>query len=263
VVKRLLGGVFIGTHAVVEGYLTRDQLEKGPYLRVLHGVYADPSIPRDHLLRCRAASLIMPPGEVRWSGPRGVRVRRTPVPAHELLATDDGLRFTTAPRTAWDVAVLEPVATAVGVIDAMLRLGLVEKRAMETALRSDGRRWGRRRVKRVVGLLDARSESPPESWVRVACALAGLPPPVPQYEIWEDGVFLARGDLVWPEAKLVVEYEGEYHFADGQIVRDDARIARLVAAGWRVIRIAAHDLRSMDDVVRRIAEALDAPTPAA
>jgi len=122
---------------------------------------------------------------------------------------------------------------------------------------------GEARVERVVGLLDGRSESPPGSWLRVACALAGLPPPVPQYQIWEDGVFLARGDLVSPEAKLVVEYEREYHFADGQIVRDDARIARLVAAGWRVIRIAAHDLRSMDDVVRRIAEALDVPISAA
>jgi very-short-patch-repair endonuclease len=36
------------------------------------------------------------------------------------------------------------------------------------------------------------------------------------------------------------------------LARDDARIERLIAAGWRVIRLAAHDLRDMDAVVRRI-----------
>jgi hypothetical protein len=95
-----LHGVFIGAHAVAEGFLTRRQLQDGPYTRVLHGVYADPSMPRDHLLRCRAASLLMPPQaaiggwsaaavmgapgpgygdrvivvlppEVRWTGPEG------------------------------------------------------------------------------------------------------------------------------------------------------------------------------------------------
>jgi very-short-patch-repair endonuclease len=65
-------------------------------------------------------------------------------------------------------------------------------------------------------------------------------------------------DLSWPEKKVIVEYEGAYHFDGVQIVRDDVRIARLVAAGWRVIRVAAHDLRDMDGVVRRIAQELGA-----
>ena len=57
-----LHGVFIGAHAVSMGSLTRHQLHEGPYVRVLHGVYADPSLPRDHLLMCQAAALLMPPG---------------------------------------------------------------------------------------------------------------------------------------------------------------------------------------------------------
>ena len=35
---------------------------------------------------------------------------------------------------------------------------------------------------------------------------------MPQFDVVENGVWLARTDLAWPEAKLVVEYEGEYHF---------------------------------------------------
>src|SRR3712207_6851171 len=36
-----LHGVFVGAHAIAEGWLTRRQLREGPYVRVLHGVYAE------------------------------------------------------------------------------------------------------------------------------------------------------------------------------------------------------------------------------
>jgi hypothetical protein len=280
-----LHGVFIGAHAVAEGALSRRQLQNGPYVRVLHGVYADPSLPRDHMLRCRAAALLMPsaaalggrsaatvlgapapayadpvtvvmPPGITWTGPRGVRVHRADVRARDVLENDHGLRYTVPRRTAWDVAALETTSTAVGVLDAMVRTEQVHLGDLLGLLREGAGRWGSRRVRRAFELVDGRSESPPESWVRVACQLAGLPAPVPQYEVVEDGVRLARVDLAWPEARLIVEYDGEYHFDGLQIVRDDARLRRLVAAGWRVIRLAAHDLRSMDDVVRRISEAL-------
>ena len=66
---------------------------------------------------------------------------------------------------------------------------------------------------------------------------------MPQYEVVEEGRWLARVDLAWPDARVVVEYDGEHHVEDGQIARDDARLARLTAAGWWVIRLAAPDLR--------------------
>ncbi|MGY1804304.1 endonuclease domain-containing protein [Blastococcus sp. SYSU D00922] len=257
-------------------------------MRVLHGVYADPSLPRDHALRCRATALLMPeraalggrsaaallggpqpaysdpvtvvvPPDVTWTGPRGVRVHRAELAPEDVRTSDHQLLHTTPLRTAWDVAALEPIATAVGVLDALVGAGRVDVEALRRLLHDRGGRWGSRRVRRAFELVDGRSGSPPESWVRVACALAGLPSPVPQYEVVEGGNWLARVDLAWPDARLIVEYEGAYHFDGVQIVRDDARLARLVAAGWRVIRLAAHDLRDMDAVVRRIAEALATP----
>jgi hypothetical protein len=283
--SRHLHGVFIGAHAVAEGVLSPRQLREGPYVRVLRGVYADPSLPRDHLLRCRAAALLMPagaalggrsaaavlgapaPGYVdpvvvvlpagrQWRGPAGVRVHRAALPRQDLVARDDGLRHTTALRTAWDVGALERTATAVGVLDAMIRSGLLETAQLGRLLREGAGRWRCRQVRQAFQLVDGRSESPPESWVRVACALGGLPTPIPQYEVVEDGVWLARVDLAWPEARLIVEYEGEYHFDGLQIARDDVRLRRLVAAGWHVIRLAAHDLRDMSSVVRRIEDEL-------
>ena len=285
-----LHGVFVGTHAVAEGALTRRQLQEGPYLRLLHGVYADPSLPRDHLLRCRAAALLMPPGaalggrsaatalgapgagfgdavtvivppDCKWAGPRGIRVHRAQLPPSDVMHDDDGLRHTTPLRTAWDLAALETTATAVGVLDALVRSGRIVAADLARLLQEGAGRWGSRRVRRAFGLVDGRSESPPESWVRVACALGGLPAPVPQYDVVQDGAWLARVDLAWPEARLIVEYEGAYHFDGVQIDRDDVRLARLIAAGWRVIRLAAHDLRDMDSVVRRIADQLGVPHP--
>jgi hypothetical protein len=288
-----LHGVFIGAHAVAEGFVTRRQLQDGPYVRVLHGVYADPSLPRDHLLRCRAAALLMPsaaaiggwsaaavwgapgpsygervtvvlPAGVRWKGPQGVRVHRAPLTPFDVLASEDFVRCTTPRRTAWDVAALERLTTAVGVLDAMVRAEFIPRHDLEQLAKDGSGRWGSRKVRAAVGLVDPRSESPPESWVRVACALGRLPTPVPQFEVFHRGAFLGRVDLAWPEHKVIVEYEGAYHFDDLQITKDDARIARLVAAGWRVIRVAAHDLRDLDSLIRRIAAALDddVPTPA-
>ena len=281
---RSVHGVFIGAHAVAEGALTNRRLREGPYVRVLRGVYADPSLPRDHLLRCRAAALLMPagaalgarsaaavlgapaPGYVdpvtvvlpigkQWRGPAGVRVHRATLPREDVTGDDD-LRHTTPLRTAWDVAALERTATAVGVLDAMLRAGSFDVAQLRRLLVDRRGRWRCRRVRQAFDLVDGRSESPPESWVRVACALGGLPAPVPQFDVTADGEWLARVDLAWPDARLIVEYEGEYHFDGLQLARDDVRLRRLVAAGWRVIRLAAHDLRDMDAVVARIAAEL-------
>jgi len=277
--------VFIGAHAISDGALTLRQLREGPYVRVLHGVYADPSLPRDHVLRCHAAALLMPeraalggrsaatllgapapsyvdpvtvvvPAGDHWRGPAGVRVHRAPLPREHVLQTEDGLRHTTAPRTAWDVGALERTTTAVGVLDALVRAGRLDVGQLQQALRSGAGRWGARKVRRAFELVDGRSESPPESWVRVACVLGGLPAPVPQYDVLENGTWLGRVDLAWPEARLVVEYEGEHHFEGLQIARDDDRYRRLEAAGWRVIRLSAADLRDLDAVVRRIMGAM-------
>jgi hypothetical protein len=184
-------------------------------------------------------------------------VHRCELSATDVEVTDDGVRVTSAERTARDVAALETVKDAVACLDAMARAGTLTVPMLHRIDRSAAGRWGSRRIKKVLPLVDGRAQSPPESWVRVACHLAGLPPPIPQYTVVEEGVFLGVVDLAWPEARVVVEYEGAYHFDDRQIVKDDARYAKLVAAGWRVIRLSSIDLRDLDVVVARIRAALD------
>jgi hypothetical protein len=205
--------------------------------------------------------LVVVPRDCRWKGPRGIQVHRTDLRPHELWTSDDGVRLTSARRTAWEIATLEPVLTAVALLDGMLRDavlndGELTEAALVHEFTARRGRWGSRRAQFVLPLVDGRAMSPPESRVRAACSLAGLPHPVPQFEVYQGGVFLGQVDLAWPEAKLIVEYEGAYHFDELQIPRDDRRYERLVAAGWRVIRLSSIDLRDLDRVVDRIRAAL-------
>ena len=278
-----LTGVFVGSHAIAEGLLTEKQLRVRSYRRLVQGVYADPALEFDHKLRCAGVALLLPPGAaigghsaaawhgapfagpqdpvtvvrppaVLWKGPRGVRVHRAEL-ADGDVEQQDGVPLTSALRTAWDVAGLEPLGTAVATLDAMVRSGAVTLADLAARIETGAGRWGVVRVRRAVGLIDPRAESAPESRVRVALVMAGLTP-VPQYEVWAAGVLLGRADLAFPEEKVLVEYEGAYHFDGRQIVRDDARLARLEAAGWRVVRLGAHDLRDLDGVVVRVRAAL-------
>jgi hypothetical protein len=284
--RPVLHGVFLGTHALAEGAVTERQLKAGLYRRLLRNVYADPGLVADHQLYARAAALVMPadavvggrsaatwlgapfagpadpvlvliPHASAWRGPRGVRVHRTTVDPGEVMTVAEDIRITTPARTAWDVATLENVPTAVGLLDGMVRSGHLDGGTCLRLLEESHGRWRSSRAATVLPLVDGRAESPPESWVRVACARAGLPSPVPQFVVLHNGEFLGRVDLAWPEARLIVEYEGAHHFDELQIRRDDRRYERLIAAGWRVIRLSASDLRDLGDVVRRIREALE------
>lgn len=286
-----LHGVFLGTHALAEGVVTQRQLKEGLYRRLLRNVYADPGLVADHQLHARAAALVMPsdavlggrsaaawlgapfaspiepvlvlvPHTSAWRGPRGVRVHRTTVHPSDVMIVADDIRITAPLRTAWDVSALETVPTAVAALDGMVRAGHLDLDALRRAHASSRARWRASRVAKVLPLVDGRSESPPESWVRVACARAGLPAPVPQFVVLVGGQFLGRADLAWPEQRLIIEYEGAYHFDELQILRDDGRYQQLVAAGWRVIRLSAADLRDMDAVVARIAHELSRPLAA-
>jgi len=274
-----LTGVFIGSHAIAEGLLTAKQLRERSYRRLVQGVYADPALEFDHRLRCAGVALVLPPGaaigghsaaawhgapfagpqdpvtvlrppSVLWRGPREVRVHRAEL-ADDDVEQHDGVPVTSPLRTAWDVAGVESLGTAVAVLDAMVRSGALTLTDLAARVEDGAGRWGVVRVRRAVGLIDARAESAPESRVRVALVMAGLAP-VPQFEVRSGGVLLGRADLAFPDEGGLVEYEGAHHFEGTQIVRDDARIARFEAAGWRVVRLSAVDLRDLDGAVRRV-----------
>lgn len=102
---------------------------------------------------------------------------------------------------------------------------------------------GVRRARTALDWIRAGSASPMETRARVLFGLAGLPEPELNVDIHDpDGGWLATGDFVWREAKVVGEYQGERHFAD--YARGDKDIVRrrvVEESGWTYVDFTKDD----------------------
>lgn len=104
---------------------------------------------------------------------------------------------------------------------------------------------GKRRLLAALEHTRSGSDSPMESRLRLRLVAAGVPEPelnvrVPLGPDRRTGATRWTGprDLVWREARVVVEYEGAHHFEDAdQYRRDMRRDEELRALGWVVLRV--------------------------
>ncbi len=220
--------LFRGSDAVAAGQLSRAQL-RGPLVtRLFRDVYVDRSTPVTHEVRCRGATLFLPPDAVvtgrsaaavrgaalaaaddpveiiaplgrRIARREGFDLRRNEIAPGEWVPWHGG-RLATPLRMALDLALDRPVAVAVADLDVVLRRGLVDLDALGDLVHARSDR-GIRVARRAVSLVDPRAESRPESEVRVHLVLAGLDP-VPQHWIEDADGPIARTDLGFPERRV-------------------------------------------------------------
>ncbi len=269
--------------AIRRGLLTREQLRSSGWRRLRQDIYADASLPVDHGLVIAGAAVTLPasaliagrsaawlysvdqalpddpvdvlvPCRVSWRTPAGVSVHRQAIPPSDV-ATLGRRRLTTPARTCVDIARWYETLVAVPLIDAMLATQLVHAADLRTQL-AHARGHHLNRARTTLALCDPRAESPPESVLRVRLVLAGVPAPVPQYEVRHQGTFVARVDLGWPASRVAVEYDGVWHGGPAQLARDRRRLNALVAAGWTVIHVTATDLGNLDRVIGQLTAAL-------
>ncbi|WP_336646817.1 endonuclease domain-containing protein [Microbacterium sp. USHLN186] len=207
-----------------------------------------------------------------WGRPRiGVphdctRVRRPQLRAHRLIVTKeeivqvDGF-LTLEPARAWvDLSRSQPLGRFVAITDALLRgYPSVSSEHLAGLSRKFRRAKGGRMRTRALELCDARSESPRESMVRVILVEAGLPVPECNVDIFAGDVFVARVDMLFAEAKLIVEYDGDYHRDADQWSRDQIRRAELESLGYRVTVVTRRDFDDPDALVARIRRLLTDP----
>ncbi len=118
---------------------------------------------------------------------------------------------------------------------------------------------GKRLVAEAVEYARTGAESRPETLLRLTLGDARLPEPRLNVDIRSaSGTFLGRGDLVYDDYRVVVEYDGDQHRTDTVVFdRDVQRLDGLAAAGWRVIRVTGRSLfTDPQGVVNRTRRAL-------
>ena len=167
------------------------------------------------------------------------------------------LRLTGPARTWLDLAALLTLGELVAVGDYLIHweTPILTPGELQHALDRYPSRSGLKRARAALPLLRDRSESQRESLLRVIIVLAGLPEPECNYTVFSDeGEFLGRGDLAYPDYKLFVEYQGDQHRTDrAQWRADIRRIGRLEDHGWQVLQFTDDDLRDPAALVARIA----------
>jgi very-short-patch-repair endonuclease len=271
--------VFIGSEALAEGQLSRHELRRWYrplYRDVLVPKGSDPTLAdrttgawlwsrRRAVVAGLAASAMHGaawveqdiPIELNWESLRfhpGLLVRNEGISPDEIISVS-GIPVTTPTRTAFDIGRHQPAAMAVARLDALVRAtGFSTADVLVLAQRYPGAR-GIRRLKAALPLVDAGSQSPKETWLRLLLRADGLPAPRTQIPVDDDGYIAAYLDMGWELYKVAVEYDGEQHRTDRrQYVKDIRRREMLEEFGWIVVRVVVGE--SEVSILRRVHAAL-------
>jgi very-short-patch-repair endonuclease len=147
-----------------------------------------------------------------------------------------GVPVTTVARTLVDLA-RHDRRDAIMAVDAALREEAVDPPELAAALEQAVGWPGVRQARDVLALADARAESPLESLTRLALIEDGFPRPRLQVPI---GAY--RVDLLFDEARLVLESDGLGKYTDAEWRREKRREAALRRMGFRVERVTWEDV---------------------
>ncbi|WP_077487640.1 type IV toxin-antitoxin system AbiEi family antitoxin domain-containing protein [Sinomonas mesophila] len=174
----------------------------------------------------------------------------------------NGMRVTSLERTIIDCARLLPFELAVIVADSGLAHGADVEELRRLVAEGKGTR-GIRRVREVLTAADGRSESPAETRFRLLLTEWNLPEPELQLWITTAGG-RERVDFGWAERRLVIEVHGfakyfDYGPPDAKMAAQQAREARLIAAGWRVLNIYWPELDDVDALRSKVRAFLTTP----
>lgn len=167
----------------------------------------------------------------------------------------DGLRVTTRPRSAVDLARHLPVREGLVVVDAALHRGDVDPDGLAAVVAYCENWPGIRRARKVVDLADGRSESPYESVARLQCFRLGVDTD-PQAWMYDGRGCIGRTDLRIVGHNAVLEVDGAVKYGDdepGSLLGEKRRHERIEQAGIAVGRLSAAESMARDVVAERVA----------
>jgi Protein of unknown function (DUF559) len=156
-------------------------------------------------------------------------------------------------RTLADLATALPRRPLEKAAEAAEALRLLDMAALDTT------HPGSKRLREVLDAHDLSSttRSPLEDALLELCDDYGIPRPL--VNTIHEGVEL---DVCWPEHRLNLETDGRRHLTRAAFERDRARDARLIALGWRVVRLTYRQVYTQPDwVAALLRDLLSARSP--
>jgi very-short-patch-repair endonuclease len=183
-----------------------------------------------------------------------LKIRRVPTLHRDDIRSRHGIPLTSPARTLIDLAAsLEPLELESALAEARRRR-LVSDTQLRAALERAPGRKGTAKLRELTTVqILARTRSYYERKLLALIEAAELPRPLTNFPV--EGLEV---DMFWPHHNLIVEFDSVAFHSDRQAFeRDRLRDQRLVAAGYRVIRITARQLdKSPYAVLARLAQAL-------
>lgn len=252
----------------------RRRVRAGALIRMAPGVFRVSATPRSWQQRAMAAALWVgvsggvargtaaalhrldgfpPPVKIevattrplRWSQ-NNLKVHRTPFLLPVDLGPVSGIRATSAERTLIDLAgAITEDRLEIAIEDALRRKLVTAQGVMRRLADLPSNQEGRARLTQ---LLQLRGAAPPtDSALEVKMIqllrAEGYPPPIRQKILDDDGRFVGRVDLVFPERRLIIEVDSfRFHTGRRPWDRDRERRNALTALGWLVIHATSQML---------------------
>lgn len=193
----------------------------------------------------------------------GVRQHQGLLLPEDVVVRPDGVRVTTATRTAIDITTVASTEVGLVVVNHLLHEGFTTPAQLAERYASMQRNPFTLRTDLVLRLADPRIESVGESRTFCLCWRHGIPAPEPQWVLRDaSGRELARLDFAWPDHGVWLEFDGKEKYVkylrEGETVTDavlrEKRREEMISelTGWRCIRITWADLAHAERTASRI-----------
>ncbi len=189
-----------------------------------------------------------------------IRLHRSSTLGADDVTTHRGIPVTTVARTLLDVAATLPPPQLGRTIEQTEIRRLFDLKAVEQTLARTPHHRGAAKLRSALERYrdDEHTRSELEAIFLALCDAHDIPRPLVNHIVEEKEV-----DFLWPHQRVIVETDGRAtHFTIAAYEGDRARDARLLALGYRTMRVTALQLRRDAPLVARTLGAILAPTSA-
>lgn len=237
-----------GRCAALLSVLPRDSAVAGRTAARLHGLWL-PAAEATEVPEIIVRGTSEIPRNHARSGRPEMRIRRRRL-RPDCIIHVDGVPVTALSTTWLHLAEHLVLADLVAAGDSALRSGALAADLADVVMRSRRQR-GVSLARAALPLLDARSRSRPESWLRVGLVTRGLRPSgvnTPVHD--EHGQWLGEPDLSYDDVRLALEYNGRCHADLDRMRKDITREVDFAERGrWYTLTLGpAEVFRRMDRV---------------